>query len=210
MKYFYKKDNTKGFTIIEVMITISLFTLFIITGIGALLNASYYHKQNQKFSSIMDTLSFIMDDMSTNLRTGSAYVCGAEDIGDPQNPDCDINSHVLSFTNNNTTVVGGEKWIYAFTQGADGYGDLKKSTDGSWPLSSNDNFNLNPQEVRFDANSGFKVVGALPATITGGPTDQIQPYIVINLSGVVIFRGKEIPFSLQTSVSQRLIDVDKS
>src|SRR3989344_7981950 len=74
MKKMYFK-NQRGYTIIETMIAVSLFLVIITAGMGALLNANLLHQKSQSMRSIMDNLSFILEDMYRNLRTGSGYHC---------------------------------------------------------------------------------------------------------------------------------------
>jgi len=64
-----------GFTIIETMITISIFFIVVVIGMGAVLNANLLHNKSQNMRSIMDNLNFIMEDMSKNIRTGYNYRC---------------------------------------------------------------------------------------------------------------------------------------
>ena len=70
-----KNNNKKGFTIIETMIAVSLFLVIVVIGMGALLNANLLHQKSQDMRSILDNLSFVMEDMSRNLRTGYDYQC---------------------------------------------------------------------------------------------------------------------------------------
>ena len=78
-----KKINTgrqilnlsKGYTIIETMISVSLFLVIVMAGMGALLNSNLLHQKSRDMRSIMDNLSFIMEDLSKNLRTGYNYHC---------------------------------------------------------------------------------------------------------------------------------------
>ena len=42
---------------------------------GALLNANLLYNKSKDMRSILDSLSFTMDDMSRNLRTGLNYYC---------------------------------------------------------------------------------------------------------------------------------------
>ena len=68
-----KNNKQTGYTIIETMISVSLFLIIITIGMGALLNANLLHQKSRDMRSIMDNLSFIMEDMSRNLRTGYDY-----------------------------------------------------------------------------------------------------------------------------------------
>src|SRR3989344_5317882 len=68
-------SEAKGYTIIETMIAVSLFMIIVTMGMGALLNANLLHQKSRDMRSIMDSLSFMMEDMSRNLRTGYKYRC---------------------------------------------------------------------------------------------------------------------------------------
>ena len=67
--------NKKGYTIIETMISVSLFLIIVMSGMGALVNANVLHQKSQDMRSIMDNLTFVMEDMSRNIRTGYNYQC---------------------------------------------------------------------------------------------------------------------------------------
>ncbi|MDO8659298.1 MAG: prepilin-type N-terminal cleavage/methylation domain-containing protein, partial [Candidatus Parcubacteria bacterium] len=70
-----KKNRNSGYTIVETMIAVSLFLVITTIGMGSLLNTNLIHQKSQDMRSILDNLSFIMEDMSRNLRTGSSYHC---------------------------------------------------------------------------------------------------------------------------------------
>ena len=81
-KYFKQQNNRKkipgrvwGFTLIETMIAVSIFTIIVTIGMSSVLNASLIHNKSQDMRSIIDSLSFTMEDMSRNLRTGYNYHC---------------------------------------------------------------------------------------------------------------------------------------
>lgn len=192
------KINKSGYTIIETMIAVSLFIIIMMTGMGALLNANLIHQKSQNMRSIMDGLNFAMEDMSKNLRTGYSYQCfdinqdlSAVSIGTPRS--CQ-NGWALVFesaTGDRTTYQ--DQWVYYIS--SDG---IFKSIDGAQSF-----IKLTPDEVVMDdIASGFEVFGAEPP-----PGDKQQPFIKIKLVGKITFKNIETPFSLQTSVSQRLIDV---
>lgn len=79
---FFKKKNkntllklTAGFTFIETIIAIAVFSIVITIGIGSLLNAYKTYNKTKDMRSIMDSLNFVMEDMSKSIRTGSEYKC---------------------------------------------------------------------------------------------------------------------------------------
>src|SRR3989338_2009574 len=69
------KNLNAGYTIIEMMVAISVFLVVVMSVMNALLNANVIHNKSEDMRSVLDNLSFIMEDMSRNLRTGSNYRC---------------------------------------------------------------------------------------------------------------------------------------
>ncbi len=178
------------------MISVSVFLIVVMMGMGALLNANLIHEKSEDVRSIMDNLNFIMEDMSRNLRTGYSYRCydtevhitGDLSIGSPKS--CTSGSGVgwgIAFKHQS-----GDQWAYYV--GADE--KIYKSTDGGATF-----IILTPFEVKVDSVSGFSVVGAEPLP------DNKQPFVTIRIVGTITSKGVASPFSLQTSVSQRQLDI---
>ena len=199
-KIFFKKINkgrqvlskAKGYTIIETMIAVSLFVIIIMAGMGALLNANLLHQKSQSMRSIMDNLSFIMEDMGRNLRTGSNYHCIDDSVisgSSLLNPHSCGSGGGISFKSN----LDGSQWVYYISSD----GKIFRSLDGG-----NSFVQLTPDEVVISAVSSFSVSGAEPP-----PGDLQQPFVTIKLVGSITFKNIVTPFSLQTSVSQRAIDI---
>jgi len=217
MKNENKKRNT-GFTIIETMISVSLFIVIVMAGMGALLNANLLHQKSQDMRSIMDNLSFVMDDMSRNLRTGYNYRCITSEsdlssyniIATAQSGQ---NCWGIAFENQNGTPYeydpvtrllldrhGEDQWVYEIVselRGSVTIHYIRKSTDSgaTW-------VQLTPDEVYIDGISGFSVLGAEPPS----QGNKQQPFVTIKLVGTITYKNIITPFSLQTSVSQRALD----
>jgi len=204
-KIIIQKNNEKkngGFTLIETMISVALFLIIITAGMGSLLNASAIHQKTQAIRSIMDNLSFVTEDMSRNIRTGSSYHCIREpvtpmaDLGDsaPLSSPTGLNCWGIAFEPSG----GGDQWGYEILSSS-GSGYIVKSIDNgkNWAQ-------LTPLEINIDGQiSGFTITGAKPPA----DGDFQQPFVTIRLVGSITSKGTIIPFSLQTSVSQRLIDI---
>lgn len=192
MQYKIDKKNT-GYTIIETMIAVSLFLVVVMTGMGALLNANLLHQKSNDMRSIMDNLNFIMEDMSKNIRTGYNYYCilAGGTIGSGVPYSCANGGVGISFQ----SAYGGQ-WIYYVGSTIDGGSGIFKSVDGTITQ-------LTPNEVKINPASGFSVFGAESPSLP----DYQQPFVTIRLVGTISFKGVDTPFSLQTSVSQRVIDI---
>src|SRR3989344_3746723 len=180
-----------GYTILETMIAISLFLIIITAGMGALLNANLLHQKSQDMASLMDNLSFILEDMSRNLRTGYDYHCindGNFAMGTIVAPRSCASGGAIAFEyafGNNT--VGTDQRAYK----------VLKAVDGAQSF-----VQLNPPEVAINSVSGFSVLGA---EAPGGNLQ--QPFVIIKLVGTITYKNVTTPFSLQTSASQRTIDI---
>jgi prepilin-type N-terminal cleavage/methylation domain-containing protein len=194
----FQASRSRGFTLIEMLISSGLFTIIILIGIGAVLTVTSVHKKNQKLRSVVDTISFAMEDIARNARLGSAYNCGTT------GGDCSDLTYQFSFEQVDgdwDLVTGiGDEFVYRMAQSQNGdYFTLEKSEFGL-ASSDNDFYQLLPREVEIDmSKSGFKV--------SGSPLgDGLQPYVRIRLAGVIDYRGVRTPFALETIISQRQVD----
>jgi len=181
---------------IETMISIAIFLVVIIYGTASLLNAYSINRKSQDFRSILDSLSFVMEDMSRNIRTGSNYVCltGQTDLKSPTS--CQEGSGIAFESSDGYFEDEGDQWVYLFSEET-----LFKSTlsgaEGSY-------IQMIPDEVAIDSErSNFSVLGA-ESPLDG---DKQQPLVTIKLVGTITSKNVTTPFSLQTSVSQRLNDI---
>ena len=193
-KNIFKKES--GYTILETMIAISLFIVIVMAGMGALLNANLLSKKSQSMRSILDNLSFVMEDMGRNMRTGSNYDCIVSgSVPGVAVPTSGQSCGGVAFKPGS----GGNVWGYyigAHLKNPSNY-SIFKVVDGV-------TVQLTPDEVSINPISGFSVLGAEPPT----SGDMQQPFVTIRLVGTIILNSTtSTPFSLQTSVSQRLIDL---
>lgn len=72
MKYSSKQS---GFTLIEMLVSLSLFTIVMTITLGTLLILIKGNQVSVAEQSVMDTLAFSLDSMTREIRTGSYYVC---------------------------------------------------------------------------------------------------------------------------------------
>ncbi len=106
----YKLEPISGFTLIEIMVAISIFTIVAVITTGALVAASDVNRKAQAIKIAMDNVSFAMDSMVTNLREGGEYFCGTTRRGGTP---CDDNDGIV-FT---STRLGSKKYVGYRLQG---------------------------------------------------------------------------------------------
>ncbi|MFA6274119.1 MAG: prepilin-type N-terminal cleavage/methylation domain-containing protein [Candidatus Paceibacterota bacterium] len=206
-KYFFKnKNKNKGFTIIETMIAVALFLIIVMIGMGALLNASLIHKKSQDTRSLMDNLSFVMEDISRNIRTGYDYNCISTtfdfyDLNTPRN--CSNNNGLgISFTHIDNLTQEEEQWIY-YIENGEIWKSIREIVNNQKPNGKPINaVSLTPSgpnsRIEIKSASGFSVLGA-------NSGDVQQPFVVIRLVGETLYKEINTPFYLETAMSQRLL-----
>lgn len=72
--------NTAGFTLIEMIVSLGVFSIVVTMTIGAMLVLVSTNQQIQGEQSVMTNLAFAMDTMTREIRTGYNYYC--EDSND--------------------------------------------------------------------------------------------------------------------------------
>lgn len=200
----------KGYTIIEMMIAISIFLIVVSVGMNGLLQSNLVLNKSRDVRNIMDNLSFIMEDMSRSIRTGYNYRC--YDVASPwssasiqentiEEPNSCVSGHAIAFEEATTGSIGDytDQWVYKFDYNSQTGGfSIYKSIDGGLNF-----YPLNDPKIILNNTSGISVLAAEPQSAGNNG----QPFAIIRLSGEIDYKGIKTPFNLQTSVSQTLIDI---
>lgn len=74
---YIKKNNEKqkAFTLVELMISLTLFTAVIISGLAAMVTAQSGARNAEASRTVMDNLNFAIENLSRNSRLGYDYTC---------------------------------------------------------------------------------------------------------------------------------------
>lgn len=78
-----KKDTHRGFTLIEMIMSVAVFTVVSLIAAGALLALADANRKAQAFKSVVNNLNFAVESIARNLRTGSGYVSEGRGCSDP-------------------------------------------------------------------------------------------------------------------------------
>lgn len=193
MKHF---STSRGFTLIEMMVSVSLFAIVMLVGVGALLSLSAANERAEAINSVMNNLDAAVEDMSRSIRVGTAYHC--ETSANPPPPvvlaapkDCASGGGILlAFvpaggdpTNQNALTV----YRLNGTQ-------LERSLDSgvTWVA-------LTAPEISINRFS-FYVIGSAKGS-------GIQPRVLMNIQGSAVVPGGTTTFTVQSSVVQRLLNI---
>lgn len=211
MKMPYRTSHaaTGGFTLIEMLVSVAIFTVVMVIAMGALLSMSESDRKVQTVKSVIDNLNFSLDSITRAVRTGSGYGCNA-----PRSSgggDCPSGGYAFFFTDSNGRSVG--YWFQSSSANAAQCGQsgtvgcILRTTDGgvTWaPITD-------PQVVI--TKMSFFLIGS-------GTSDNTQSKLTILMSGYVQFKGggdasachgltssgASTCFALETSVTQRIFD----
>ncbi|OGZ35837.1 MAG: hypothetical protein A3A94_01630 [Candidatus Portnoybacteria bacterium RIFCSPLOWO2_01_FULL_43_11] len=183
------QDDSKGFTLLELMVAVAVFVFVVLIGTGAFLTVLNAQRKASSLRVAQDNIRFTMEYMTKEIRMGTLYTCGGtEGVLGPQ--DCDFGSgkNYLTFRNDDGAVV-----VYKLSGGSSGR--LQKSVGGSTYYVSSSESDLTFKSLT------FYVTG------TGnGAADQEQPKVTITAEVEADAGKTKSTFNLQTTVSQRSLD----
>jgi len=196
-EFIYINKFTSGFTLIELMVASTLFTIIMMMGVGSLVVSSNSAKSSQKLRTAVDNVNFAMESMTRELRTGKYYYClegGEVALTDNLTRDCtNGNGNIIVFTPPQLTAQSPLRIAYKIHT-REGSNPTTYSLQRCDPICAN--------VVSEDVD-----IQLLKFYVTGSSTiDSIQPSIKILIKGVVTVKGVGTPFTLQTMVSQRSSD----
>ena len=178
----------RGFSLIEILVAVSLFTVAATISIGALISITDAQQKTLALRITQDNLSYALDTIGKEMRTGSSYHCGADIDDFSESPrDCSVFPGGPSFTFINSV---GDKITYRLNNSR-----IERVVNGN-PATAL--IMTSPDAVI--TLSSFYVVGS-PAN------DEIQPRVTIILKGTAGVKEKiKSHINIQTTVSQRLTD----
>ncbi len=210
-----------GFTLIEMIVSLAVFSVVITIAVGALLSLIAGNEQLQSQQSIMTNLSFALDSMTREIRTGYYYHCEARpnySAGGPNNiftdgadldallgdatqdcPDGNDNGtgwqlQGVSFIEGGNSITGSADRILYFFDASLGQ-ILRKVGDQE------------PQSIVssgiFIKNAEFWVTGSDPQEDGDDEQATVTIFIEAAESAAVTDRS----FYVQTTVTQRVLDL---
>lgn len=197
----------KGFTLIELMVSVTIFIVVMVIALGSLLSISAAERKAEGLKSVMNNLNFSLESMARSIRTGVTYHCGSGGVLDTP-LDCPSGDNYLAFI---PVCIAGQPCpppptIYRYEplpgpcRSTVNSGCIMRSVNGKAELP------ITAPEVAI-TNLTFYVKGAVPEF--QNDLYSSQPKVTITLSGAggsVSSASAATTFSLQTSVTQRLYD----
>jgi len=195
MKYQNKKN--KGFTLIEIMVAIAVFSIVMVMAMGALLNVIDSNNKARSIKTAINNISFALEGISKDVRMGTDYSC-SDNSG--TSLDCSSGGSDISFKSSKT--IGGVEnpYVYYKFSGNQIWSCVGGATSGVCPAASYSP--LTSSEVTISATSSkFYVLGVADSKAAAGT--RTQPRVIIVINGVAGYKERtKTTFDLQTSISQ--------
>ena len=186
----------KGFTLVELMVSLSIFIVIMVVVMGAILSVLNVNTLSQSKKTAMDNLNFSLETIERAIRFGTNYDCGSiQPLTTPE--DCSSGNTSLTFTASDGSIV-----TYTLTGGV-----ITEKVNAGNPLP------LTSPEVTIQ-NLTFRVFGSAPF-VNGSPScatpnDCLQPQVIITVAGIAGSANKpatQASFKMETTVSQRTLDI---
>lgn len=211
MKKYSHQPTTAGFTLIEMLVSLALYTVVVTIAVGSLLVLIAGSSRGQAEQSVMTTLTFALDSMTREIRTGSGYYCqsfasgafsGQESLGTSTRDCYDGDGatmspfHGISFIEggNSITTTGATRIAYYFD--SDKKTILRRVGDNAPESIVSDTISIN--------RADFFVTGSTPHSFGG---DTAQPTVTIVIEAVDKSEPQTLPFVVETTITQRELDI---
>jgi len=197
---------TAGFSLIEVLVSLSIFTIVVTISVGSLMMLVEANARTRSIHAAMTNLSFTLDSMTREIRTGTDYFCSSGSVPTTgfSTQDCGANEFTAGtalFINEGgqslTSGKGSSRIGYRLNAGAIERRLGDPSTIGvDWIPVTDTNVTI--------SSLNFYVWGSDPHSVG---VDINAPIVSIYISGYVTKRGVSEEFNIQTSVTQLLLDI---
>ena len=180
----------QGFTLIEMIVSIGLFTIVLFIATSAFLTIVNADRKSRVVRIATDNLNLALEDMQRRIKTGYDYNCG----GGAEVADCDtVSKDSLAFTDQD-----GKRTTYRLNTGR--IERIVGSEVTYLPVTSPE---INIADLKFFVK-GSPLFGVAPGQ------DKIQPTVLLAIKGslgaVSANPAAKTGFNIQTVVTQRLYD----
>jgi len=176
-----KTTYKKGFTLIELMTSVTIFAIIMTISLGSILGIFDANRKTRSMKTVMNNLNLSIETMSKEMRYGKNYHCGSGNLTTPQN--CAGGDTLMSFLSSE-----GNQITYSFSSSA-----ITKQVDNNQAVP------ITAPEVVIDSLTFY--------TFGASVSDTLQPKVIIRIKGHAGTGKSRSDFTLETMASQRMIDI---
>lgn len=193
MKYYSTHNQgARGFTLIEMIVSMSIFIITILIIVGALISLENASRKARTVRVVTDNMSAALDSMSRNVRMGTYLHCGCNAPYDvpmncPMTNDEGAGGDVcLAFeSQRGDPSISTDQYVYRLNANR-----IERSTDGGATFLALTAPELNVTTLRF--------------YVSGTEYDDNQPYVTMVIRGQASTTPKTATdFNIQTTIGER-------
>ncbi len=179
-----KTSTKKGFTLIELMVSISIFSIIMVMSMGAVVSILEANRKSRSLKSSMNNLNLVIETISRNVKFGTNWRCdGGTNCTDGKE---------ISFDDRFTLVDPSGQPILQIVSYRLNDAQIERKIDVGIYES------ITSKEIEI---TDFKF------TVDGIGPDQAQPFATVRVRGVVGgTKASKTEFDLQTAMSQRELE----
>jgi prepilin-type N-terminal cleavage/methylation domain-containing protein len=180
-----QRHLSQGFTLVELLVSVGIFAVIMTLSAGAYLVIIDLNAHAQATALAADNISFVFENMTRSIRTGSGYGCLAAGT------DC-VGGTAFSFVD-----AGGQNITYTFVPAAGGVnGYIRETVAGS-------SFSLTDTRVNI-TSLAFYLTGSAGT----GAGNYTQPFVRMTITGTAVAgKGQTFSFSIESAATTRGIDI---
>lgn len=192
-----KKNTQRGFSLIEIMVSVTIFALVMLIGVGALLSLIDANRRAQAINTTINNVNAALEGMGRAIRTGVEYYCDPPAFPPSGYNNC-TSGDSLAFRVSTLSNTYQQYRLYQQTINGEQRGQIQRRVSegggqGTWVA-------LTAPEIDI-TDFIVSVVGAAPG-------DGVQPRVVILIEGrAPLGNGNWTTFKVQSSVVQRILDI---
>jgi len=202
----YKKLTLKhhtGFTLVELLVSISIYAIVITMAVGSLMVLIDANAKAQNMQEAITNLTFALDSMTREIRTGRSFYCATNDPGasipesdEFDTQDCDNGGSYFSIVEGGQSLTEDSDGRVAYRYNSTDQTIDRRVSGGNWfPITSPD----------VDISEG---VFHVSDTDTGSDGDASQAYVTIYITGSAgELESVDTSFDIETTIVKRILDI---
>ena len=207
----HKHSNTQhGFTLIEIVVSLALFSVVAVVAIGAFLKIIAANRRAQAIETAVNDAGFALESLVRDLRVGTDYQCIAavgsmsSTITSPSITTCSpgLNPNIIEFNSSQTAAKSGGgvcSLIHAYQLSGNTIQKAEQQTCAQ--AFGSGSYNFVPVT---STSSNLKIQSFLLRV--DGTLGSVQPKVFIVVSGTAgVSEADKTAFTIQTTATQRVM-----
>lgn len=182
MNSFHRQKN-KGFTLVEMLVSIALFAIVLVITLGSIMTIVDVNRKSQSLTIVMNDLNFVLENITRSVKTGEIMEDPVLSVGE---------IYVREDLKNKKRDV-----LYRFDNNGKITRSVKEPEEYFWgePVA------ITSEQIKID-NFSVQIYGSQ------NDGDSRQPRVLISMEGTALV-GPTISskFHIQTTVSQRRLEI---